>query len=285
MNETTNQTSSGWAAARWPRPFYEGWPRAVQPAAQALWHWHTHLAEPRVPALDGADRTAFFEDQVRRAGAGKPVSIVPPEVWAAAYEACAAHRLPRELLARQIRGAARYEPPLRLETAEDLNAFMQDWVAPHARLLAYLAGATLRSQQRHADELARGFFLTRVLLTLPADLQTDRVFIPLADLEQAGVSLDALREGRLDERVRKLLWKQVIRARDAFAQGRPLVHDLPWRLRGPFKRAWIGGLEVLHEIERRRYDVWSAPITLSLFQQAQVRLQALAGRTTFKARR
>lgn len=269
-----------------PRPFYDdGWSRALQPAAQALWNWHTSLTEPQVPALDGADRAAFFEAAYTRAAAGEPVTIVPAAVREAAYGACEAHQLPRVMLARQIRGAAQREAPVRLATGEALNAFMQDWVAPHARLLAHLADAGLRSQQPFVDELARGFFLTRALVNLPADLEADRLFIPLSDLEQAEVSLDQLRAGRLDEPLRKVLWKQVIRARDAFAQGQPLVHDLAWRHRGAFKRWWLGGLEMLNEIQRRRYDLWSEPVRLSTFHRAQVRFQALAGRTSFKARR
>jgi phytoene synthase len=110
------------------------------------------------------------------------------------------------------------------------------------------------------------------------------VYIPLRDFEKTGVSVEQLKSGALDADGRKLLWRQVIRARDAFAQGQPLAQDLSRKTRRAFKRWWLGGLEVLNEIERRKYDVWSEPITLSAFHRAQVRFQALFGRTSFRSR-
>jgi phytoene synthase len=84
--------------------------------------------------------------------------------------------------------------------------------------------------------------------------------------------------------MRKLLWKQAVRARDAYAQGRQLVHEVTRRFSLPLKRYWLGGLEYLNEIERRDYDVWSVPIAFTRRQRAMIHTLARLGRLSFKSR-
>ncbi len=262
-----------------PPPFYDdGWPRKTAPAARALWHWHLRLAHPAA-ASGGA---AFFEEERRRAEAAEPLRLLPDAVTEAAYAACRAHGLPRTLLADQVAASARWLGPLRFDAYAALDAFVGQWAGAHARLLARLAGLSASWQTRHVDELARAFFLTARLARLPDDLARDRLFVPLDEVAQAGVTLDDLRAGTISPAVRKLLWKQAVRARDAFAQALPLAGDLPRGRRRAFKRGWLGGLEVLNEIERRGFDVWTRPVTLSAVQRFRVRLQALVGKTAFR---
>ena len=98
------------------------------------------------------------------------------------------------------------------------------------------------------------------------------------------MSREQLAEGRVDESMKRLLWKQTIRARNAFALAEPLALELPRRKAGAFKRWWLGALEALHEISRREYDVWTRPVALSARSRMQVRIQARFGRTAFRSR-
>jgi phytoene synthase len=43
-------------------------------------------------------------------------------------------------------------------------------------------------------------------------------------------------------------------------------------------------LEVLNEVERRDFDLWSTPLSVSPFRRIQARLLARFGRTTFRRR-
>lgn len=269
------------AAPDLPRPFYHApWPKAERAAAQALWHWHHALTDAKAPALDGSDLTAYFAAERDKALAAEPLDAVPEATARAAYAACQAYGLPQERLAEQVIGArALKEAPLRFPEQADLTDFVRTWATPHGMLLAGLAGAGHSWQERAVHELSRGFFLTHRLVCLPHDLQRDRLFVPEADLEAAGVSLSQLRAGTVDEGMRRLLWKQTIRIRDALAQGQPVVKELPRRYAGALKRAWLGALEVLTQIERRDYDLWQeTPIRLSPLRRMQVRVQAFLGR-------
>ena len=268
---------------RLPQPFDEtAWPKALRSAAQALWHWHLSLDDPIKEGDAGADVQAFFDEEYARAEAGQPVRVVPAAVAEAAYAVCEAHRLPLSLLAEQIKASARLTGPVTFATYADLHTFVQQRAGSHARLLGRMAGHKGSWQLPALDELARAFFLVGRLVYLPGDLARDRLFIPFDEMRHAGVTVEQLQAGTVDEALKRLFWKQTVRIRDAFAHGQNLAKDLSGWQRRAFKRWWLGGLYVLAEIERRDYDVWSKPITLSGMKRTQVRLQALVGKTSFR---
>ena len=270
--------------AELPKPFYhDGFPRSKRSSAQALWDFHIALLHPRAPALDGSDLRAYFLAEREKALRGESLKVVPSETGRAANLACTENDLPAELLARQIEVSHRFTGPIRFAGNQEVNTFIDDYAGSHGRLLAHLADVTGSWQQAYIDELCRGFFWVGRLASLKRDVQRDWVFIPKADLEQNGVTVEQLQAGRIDEKMRRLLWKQTIRAKDAFAQSEQLVSDLQGQYASAFKRWWFGGLEVLNEIVRRDYDVWSEPVRLSRYQRAQARFQARFGRTTFRS--
>jgi len=265
------------------RPFYEKpWPEALRPAARALWHWHLALRRPNVPATEPEAVAAFLEAEAVRLQQDEPIRVVPEEVWRAAREAAMQHELPVELLAEQVRAAWAWVAPVRFPDAAALEAFLQDFAGAHGRLLARLAGVGTRFNDPQVNALAAGFFLTDRLTRLPRDLAADRLFIPMEDLERAGVSVELLQRGAGNPAVRRLLWKQVVRAQEALARGRPLVHELPRRYARALRREWLLTLEVLRTIERRDYDLWRGPVQLSRWQRLQVAYQARFSRVAFR---
>jgi phytoene/squalene synthetase len=48
---------------------------------------------------------------------------------------------------------------------------------------------------------------------------------------------------------------QVERTKTLFASARPLLGSVPPRLRFELALTWHGGMEILHKVEQRRYDV------------------------------
>lgn len=262
-----------------PRPFYDQWSRRRRSAAHALWHWHSALATPASDVIENGDRDAFFDAERDRAGAGESLRLLSESVCREAYAACEEHDLDRSLLAAQVDAARLLVGETRFETPAGLRRFVGRWVLPHGRLLAGLAGVELSIHMGYVDELARGFFHLGRLVTLPHDVRDGRLFIPLETLRQRGVTVEQLKLGEVDEDVEGLLWKESVRVRDALAQGRPLVSNLSLRHRFALKRFWIGALELLDEMERRDYDLWSRPLTLSFFRRVQVYLQTVLGRS------
>ncbi len=265
------------AAPNLPRPFYDEWSRSRRPAAQALWDWHGALTEPTVPS--GASVDSFFDAERGRAEAGEPLRLMPEDTWTAAYEACETHDLNHEWLGAQVEAARLHHGPIRFEQADEMETFVRLWALPHARLLAELAELTNSVRIGWVDELARGFFYLARLVSLPADLAKDRLFVPLEELRQYDVSVDQLRSGPATEAVQRLLWKQSVRVRDALQRGRSLVNDLSIRQRYALRWYWHGALALIDELDRRDFDLWSEPIALSPVRRAEVYLLALFGQS------
>ena len=264
-----------------PRPLAPPvWPKALRDDVEALWVFHHALSTPILSDRGRRDRSAYFASEAEKAGNAVPLYVVEGLVWGGAYEVCEKHDLPLKWLADQVRGAHKLSYSItRFKTPADVDAFISLWAKPHALLLARLAGAGHSWQEEAVGELARAFFITARLTLLSEDLrERDRLFIARSDLEDAGVTVEQLRAGEINPNVRKLFWKQSVRVRSALAHAQPLIKEVPRRYRGPLKRAWLGTLEVLHELERRDYDVWSGPpVRLSVFRRTQVWLQALLG--------
>jgi phytoene synthase len=259
-----------------PRPFYDDWSRRRRPAARALWHWHSALKSPAVPK--GEDVKAYFDEERARAEAGQPLRGMPEETASAAYEACETHGLTLDWLGAQVEAARLLVGETRFGEANQLETFVRLWAVPHARLLAHLADLTNSVQIGWVDELARGFFHLTHLLRLPADLARGRLFVPLDELRQYDVSVEQLRTGPATEGARRLLWKQSVRVRDALQRGRSLADDLGIRQQYALLKYWHGALALLDELDRRDYDLWSAPIELSRFRRLEVYLLMLFGR-------
>jgi len=264
-----------------PRPFYNQWAWSRRPAAHALWEWHAGLADPHPEEGHGPETRpdGFFDAERARAEQGKAMRLLSESVAEAAYEACAEYGLNRDFLGAQVEAARWLCGETRFETTAALKDFSGLWAVSHARLLAGLAGIDMSVHLRYVDELARGFFHLARLLRLPTDVREGRLFIPMDTLQQRDVTVEQLREGRVDEDLQGLLWKESVRVRDALAQGRPLISALSLRHRFALKRFWIGALELLNDLERREYDLWGDPPRLSAFRRVQVYLQTLLGRS------
>lgn len=267
--------------AHLPRPFYDEWPARLRPAAHALWAWHSGLTDPTPVGVNGTEAAVddVFEEERGRAEAGEPMRLLREAVWKEVYATCSEHDLDRSLLGAQVTGARALYGGTRFETTAALKDFVRLWAVPHGRLLAGLAGADYSTQLRAADELARGFFHLGRLATLPRDVTQDRLFLPLDDLRQAGVTVDQLRTGTVDESMRQLLWKHSVRIRDALVQGRSLIDDLSFRQGYALKWYWMGARALLKELDRRDYDLWSRPLDLGFFRRGQVYVRTLFGRT------
>jgi phytoene synthase len=95
------------------------------------------------------------------------------------------------------------------------------------------------------------------------DLDRDRIYLPLEDLERFHYALDDLRAGRVDDRWRELLKLEIARTRQLFAQGKALPEKVAPELRVQLRLTWLGGMTLLRKIESVGYDVFQHRPSLS----------------------
>ena len=223
------------------------WPREeLRQAAGVLWDWH---------------RAAQIE--------------VPPRVLREkAYNVCKKFDLPVHLVDAQLveQGAPA------IETAEDLFSFADATAGSHALLLAKLAGYTSNWIEDPVKQFARAIFLTRSVCLLKEDIEAGRCFIPADILVKGNVTTVDLVRYTSSQAIRSILWKQVVRARDAYASCKTLNTDLKGWSRRRFRVYWTGGLHILGYIESRGFNVWSRPIKPTFVRRTKIYWQIYFGK-------
>ena len=261
------------------RPFYlDPWRGDYLEAARSIWDWHLAVHEA---VLNSSGGRVDFEAEAMMVRSDLSSSLIDDELTARIRATAISFGLDADDFARQVVAAERFTGPLRFEDHGELREFVDNWIGPVARQLAAIAGLSGVLHAGRVAALGDGFFLLGVLLDLPQDLARDHVFIPEEEMRTFAVSHEQLRGCPPDDQVRKLVWKQCVRIRDSFATALPLSRALPRRYSVGFRRWWLGGLETINAIERRNFDVCSAPVRLSLYHRAQARFQARFARISF----
>ena len=223
------------------------WPsEELRQAAGVLWDWH---------------RTAQID--------------VPPRVLREkAYNVCKKYDLPIHLVDAQL--VENGFPTI--ETADDLFSYADTTAGSHALLLAKLAGYNSNWIEVPVKQFARAIFLTRSVCLLKEDIEAGRCFIPADILAKGNVTTEDLIRGTPTPAIRSILWKQVVRARDAYASCKTLNTDLKGWSRRRYRVYWTGGLHILGYIESRGFNVWSRPIKPTIVRRMKIYWQTFFGK-------
>jgi squalene synthase HpnD len=119
----------------------------------------------------------------------------------------------------------------------------------------------------YAVALGMAFQLTNILRDVKKDASFGRIYLPLDELAAFGVTESDILEGRFNENMRQLFRFQHHRARHYYAKAHRLMtpDDRPKLLAAEIMREVYE--ELLNEIERRNFDVMTAPVQLSKFMK------------------
>ena len=115
----------------------------------------------------------------------------------------------------------------------------------------------------HAVALGLAMQLTNILRDIKEDLDRDRVYLPLDEIERFGYSVEEMRAGVVNEAYRHLMEFQVRRARQHFDSGFKLLPLLSSRSRAC--PAVLGQIysRILDRIEARDFNVFNGRVGLS----------------------
>ncbi|HEU5267368.1 MAG TPA: phytoene/squalene synthase family protein [Jatrophihabitans sp.] len=126
--------------------------------------------------------------------------------------------------------------------------------------------------ESHAVALGTAFQLTNFLRDVGEDLRRGRVYLPQDSLDRFGVDRDRLARGRVDEPIRNLLAWEIERARHYYAEAAPGIDLVHPTSRDCLRTAWTLYGQILTEIERNDYDVFSRRVRVGAAQRATVGL-------------
>jgi len=129
--------------------------------------------------------------------------------------------------------------------------------------------------RKYAESAGIGFQLTNILRDLGEDADRGRIYLPQEDLDRFGYTVEQLGRGECDGRFRDLMRFQVERARSYYDAAWPLSALSTPPGRAVFAVMFRTYRGLLDTIERRRYDVFSSRVRLSLGYKLWLAAQAL----------
>lgn len=168
---------------------------------------------------------------------------------------------------------AEYELPLQL-FRDLLDAFAQDVVKkryadfdevldycrrsanPVGRLLLHLYGEATPQNLSYSDDICTSLQLINFWQDVKKDYAIGRIYLPLDDLAQYGISEQQIAEGRADATWRELMRFEVERAEAIMRRGAPLGSILRGRIGLEMRMIIAGGLRILHKLRAVNYDMF-----------------------------
>jgi phytoene synthase len=151
----------------------------------------------------------------------------------------------------------------RYSTFEQLLDYCRRSANPIGRLVLLLFGHRDEKLHRLSDYICTALQLTNHWQDVSIDLEKDRVYLPLEDLERFGLSVEEMSRQVADDRFKRLLEFETALARELFERGRPLCTEVGGRLGLELRAVWLGGVRILERIAENGYDVFSRRPTIT----------------------
>ena len=202
----------------------------------------------------GGDRPAlldWLEEELLRAAAGTATHPLLQRLTPTIAEL----DLPLEPFRDLIEANRQDQDVRRYETFDDLVGYCMLSAAPVGRLVLYVLGQWTPWRQSRSDDVCVGLQLVEHLQDVAEDLEQDRVYLPLADLDRIGCEVEDLSAPTAGPEVRRLIALECGRAWRLLGSGNELAASLPLRARVAVAGFTAGGLASLDAIEGAGYDV------------------------------
>jgi phytoene synthase len=181
--------------------------------------------------------------------------------------------LPRQAFDDVVDGVAMDLDHSRYDTFDDLLEYCRRVASAVGMICIRIFRCESPAATEYALYLGVALQLTNIVRDVRSDLERNRLYLPLEDLESAGCSVDELRSGVVTEPVRRLLAFECARAREFYQRAvsvRPEV-DRRRLVASEIMRAVYS--ETLGRIERRGYDVFSSRVRVPKPLQALIALR------------
>src|SRR5215470_10517486 len=166
----------------------------------------------------------------------------------------------------------------RYETFNDLLGYCRYSANPVGHLVLYLCGYRDAERQQLSDFTCTALQLANFWQDVSPDYQKGRIYLPLEDLRQYGVTEEDIAHHRATPQFITLMKFEVQRAREWFQRGLPLVSKVNKELAIDLELFSRGGQEILNAIERQNFDVLTSRPVISKPRKLWLVLRAALGK-------
>ena len=186
--------------------------------------------------------------------------------------------LPRDQFVRLITANRIDQERSRYDDFNQLLYYCQHSATPVGRLFLMLFGYHDDKLFALSDKTCIALQLTNFWQDVKRDYENGRIYLPLDEMTEYGVSEDDLTRGRATGKFKDLMRYQVKRARDYFKGGLPLIDRVRGSLRVDIALFSRGGLAILDKIEQLNYDTLKERPTLYKSEKIRLFLSTLLSR-------
>src|SRR3989304_8250432 len=131
---------------------------------------------------------------------------------------------------------------------------------------------------RLSDFICTALQLTNFWQDIAIDLEKDRIYIPLEDMERFGYTVSELKSHLVNSAFKDLLASEIEFTRGLFKEGAPLGRRVGKGLSLELKAVWSGGMKILEKIEKNGYDVFNKRPVVTTFDKVKIISRALTMR-------
>jgi squalene synthase HpnC len=186
--------------------------------------------------------------------------------------------IPKEPFADLLTAFRRDQTFTRYESMQDVLGYCGYSANPVGRLVLYACREVSDENFRLSDATCSALQLANFWQDVREDFGRGRVYLPQSDMRRFGVSDATIAQGVATSEFRALLSHEVDFTRVLFEKGLPLIGRVNRDLALDLDLFSRGGLEILHAIERRDYDVLSERPAISKTAKVGLALRALSGK-------
>ena len=232
-------------------------PAALRTAVTAMYHFARtadDIADEgnAAPEQRRAD-LARYRLALQAAAAGAPLAAAWPAIFRPLAAAITRHQLPVRLLDDLLDAFLQDTGNPRHADRAQLLDYCARSANPIGRLMLHLAGVSDDLSLAQSDAVCSALQLINFWQDPSVDLPRGRHYVPVADAQRHGLSLDTL-AAQPDNAATQALLRELCRwAAELMRQGAPLACRLPGRLGWELRLVVQGGLRILERIDRLQY--------------------------------
>jgi hydroxysqualene synthase len=227
--------------------------------------------------LNEAGRLAALEDWERKLEASYRGEASHP-VFIALAETAKELQLPVRLFRDLLSAFKQDVTKRRYANFDEVLDYCGRSANPIGSLILLLFGYREERLHKLSDSICTGLQLVNFWQDVAVDIRKDRIYLPLNEMAEFGVSVDDLRDGRSSARTAALIKFQVERTKKYFADGRPLPEMVKGRLAFELRLTWLGGMRILRRIEEQDYDTLKTRPVITGWDKIVLLLRSLIGR-------
>ena len=163
-------------------------------------------------------------------------------------------------------------------TYEELEEYMYGSASVIGLMVTRIVGYHSEDAFPFAEKLGNAFQLTNFLRDIREDSEDlKRIYLPLDELEEAGLSPEDIRGKVYDGRFVRFMEGQIARNRDVYREALPGIRLLKWRGRLAVKISYVLYKGILDEIEAAKYNVYLGRVRTSFRRKLWLTIKVMFG--------